>query len=124
MPQAVPNITDGLYCPQSQANRWYCLGADCECNEAEAVEWVQDNPGVKEPGGGCCWDDVQGEHVRVKNRGMDAQWDLLEEDPLPATLFPNATNAERRYFCYTAIAKLFGGAHSRFKIPECLEMAI
>ena len=67
---------------------------------------------------------VQGEHVRVKNCGMDAQWDLLEEDPLPATLFPNATNAERRYFCYTAIAKLFSGAHSRFKIRECLAMAI
>ena len=42
----------------------------------------------------------------------------------PTTLYPNATNAERRYFCCTAIAELFGGKKSRFKIPECLEMAI
>ena len=30
---------------------WVPTVSAMKCNEAEAIEWVQDNPGVKEPGG-------------------------------------------------------------------------
>ena len=34
------------------------------------------------------------------------------------------TNSNRRYFCYSAIAKFIGAHMARFKLPECVECHI
>jgi len=64
---------------------------------------------------------LTGTTLQFTNRGITANWDLFEEDPLPAAEHPTAGNNHRRYFCYSGVAKHLDGRMSRFKLPDCLE---
>mmetsp|Transcript_8787 Transcript_8787/g.17703 ORF Transcript_8787/g.17703 Transcript_8787/m.17703 type:complete len:130 (-) Transcript_8787:196-585(-) len=108
-----------MYCDQVKAQRFFCI--ECDQDESEVQDWFKDNPGAARPDGECCVVKLSGQPLRFTNRGITANWDLFEDDPLPAAEHPTMGNNNRRFFCYTAVAKHLGGRMSRFKLPDCLD---
>ena len=67
---------------------------------------------------------LTGTTLQFTYRGITANWDLFEEDPLPAAEHPNMRNNNRRFFCYSGLAMHLGGRMGRFKLPDCLDKDI
>ena len=115
-------MSDAVFDAQVQANRFFCIS--CDRDEAEVQDWLRDNPGQGDPDGDCCIAALTGEPLRFTNKQVTAMWDLFEDNPLPASQHPTMTNSNRRYFCYSAIAKFIGAHMAHFKLPECVECHI
>ena len=115
-------MTDAIDCPQVNAKRFFCL--ECDAEETEVQDYIRDNPGCAGTDGECCVDKLRGEALTFRNQGVTAMWDLFDEDPLPAAQHPTKSNANRRFFCYSATIRYLGGTGGRYKMPECVELHI
>ena len=68
----------------------------------------------------CVMEQLIDTAVTATNNGATVSWQLFVEDPYPVATFPTATNAERRFVTYQAVAESLGATGTRMVLPVCV----
>ena len=68
----------------------------------------------------CVMEQLIDTAVTATNNGATVSWQLFVEDPYPVATFPAATNAERRFVTYQAVAESLGATGTRMVLPVCV----
>ena len=68
----------------------------------------------------CVMEQLIDTAVTATNNGATVSWQLFVEDPYPVATFPAATNAERRFVTYQAVAESLGATGTRMVLLVCV----
>ena len=94
----------------------FCLPCD-----KESILSVEDAFAPHEYECMCVMEQMIDTSVTATNNGATVSWQLFVEleDPYPVATFPTATNAERRFVTYQAVAEMLGATGTRMVLPVC-----
>ena len=92
----------------------FCLPCD-----KESILSVEDAYAAHEYECMCVMEQMIDTAVTASNNGATVSWQLFVEDPYPVATCPTATNAERRFVTYQAVAEMLGATGTRMVLPVC-----
>jgi len=92
----------------------FCLPCD-----KERILSVEDAYAAHEYECMCVMEQMIDTSVTATNNGATVSWQLFVEDPYPVATCPTATNAERRFVTYQAVAEMLGATGTRMVLPVC-----